>query len=156
MTNSREECATTVPLPSSTPSCTKGDSHLVSKQWITAQPSSVDVCVCAAVCSSTTVNSSRRLRGEADSGLNTQDTLSPCDDSGLYPKLHYNDVKSATSAVRFHCGALVIRQNGIETSFFRIITDRKTAVAEDILPRTGRQTELKACWQTLRERVTEF
>lgn len=50
----------------------------------------------------------------------------------------------------------MIRQDGIETSFFRIITDRKVAMAEDILPPTGRQTELKACWQMFGERVTEF
>lgn len=57
-------------LPTSSPSHAKGDSHLVSKQRISAQPSSVDVCVCAAVCSSMTVNSSRGVRGQADFVLN--------------------------------------------------------------------------------------
>lgn len=51
----------------------------------------------------------------------------------------------------------MIRQDGIEKSFFRIISNRKIAVAEDIPPRTGRQTELKASWQMQeKERVTEF
>lgn len=49
--------------------------------------------------------------------------------------------------------AFVIRQDGKETPFLRIITDRKIAVAEDILPWTCRQTELKACWPMLGERV---
>lgn len=80
------------PLPTQ-----KGDSDLVSKQWITAQLSSVDVCICAGVCSSTTVNSSRGVRGEADSVLNILVTHSPCDDSRFYPELHYNDVKSTAS-----------------------------------------------------------
>lgn len=69
VTNSRGECAATMLLPTSSPSYAKGGSHLVSKQWITAQPSSVDVCVCAGVCSGMTVNSSRELGSEADSML---------------------------------------------------------------------------------------
>lgn len=75
----------------------KGDSHLVSKQWITTQLSSVDVCICAGVCSSATVNSSRGVRGEVDSVLNILVTHSPCDESRFYPELHYNDVKSTAS-----------------------------------------------------------